>query len=52
MGNESFLTDIRQVTGNEELTPRFLKLVIGTTVGFLIISGIISYVLIFVILGF
>jgi hypothetical protein len=37
---------------DDELTPRFLKTLIAITVGFLVVVGILTYVVTFVVLGF
>lgn len=52
MGIKEFLNEIREAFGEEELSPRFLKIGIAITVGFLICFGIISYIIVFVILGY
>jgi hypothetical protein len=35
-----------------ELTPRFMKAIIGFTIVFLVLGGILAYIVTFVILGF
>lgn len=52
MGITGVLNEIREALGEEELTPRFLKISIAITVGFLISFGILSYIIVFVILGY
>ena len=47
--------DLREIGGyidEGELTPRFVKIVIGFTVAFLVVGGIFTYLVTFVFLGF
>ncbi len=37
---------------NEELTPRHMKILVGITVGTLAVLGIVSYLVVFVYLGY
>lgn len=50
MGIRAYLDGLRGEFNNEELTPRFMKMLFAITAGFLVVSGIISYIIVFVIL--
>jgi len=43
---DEYMNGIREVFAEEELTPRFVRIIIGTTVAFLISFGVISHVII------
>lgn len=46
------LTEIGEYIDEGELTPRFVKTVISLTVAFLVVGGLITYYVTFVLLGF
>lgn len=52
MGIKEYLAEMRAVMLDEELSPRFLKITIAVTVVFLVAFGILSYIIVFVILGY
>lgn len=52
MGIRESVDELGEVINNEELTPRFMMILIGITAGFLISFGIIAYIIVFVILGY
>ena len=50
---DEVLSEIRAAfSEEEELTPRFLLVGIGITVAFLISFGVITYVIVFLLLGY
>lgn len=46
------LDELAAYVDEGELTPRFVKTIIGLTVAFLVAGGLFTYVVTFVILGF
>ncbi len=52
MGIRDTLEDIGAFIDNEDLTPRHMKILIGVTVGTLVVLGIVSYLVVFVYLGY
>lgn len=46
------LAEIGEYVDEGELTPRFVKTIIGITVAFLVVGGIFAYYVTFVLLGF
>jgi len=49
---DEYMNGIREVFAEEELTPRFVRIIIGTTVAFLISFGVISYVITFTLMSY
>lgn len=46
------LRELAAYVDEGELTPRFMKIVIGLTIAFLVVGGVIAYYITFVLLGF
>jgi len=46
------LSELGEYIDEGELTPEFVKAVIGFTVAFLVVGGLITYYVTFVLLGF
>jgi hypothetical protein len=46
------LSEIGDYVDEGELTPRFVKTIIGLTIAFLVIGGLFTYYITFVVLGF
>jgi hypothetical protein len=46
------LGEIEEYVDEGELTPRFVKIIIGITVAFLVVGGLFTYFVTFVILGY
>ena len=46
------LGEMAEYVDEGELTPRFVKTVVGITVAFLVVGGILTYYVTFVLLGF
>lgn len=52
MGLRDTLENVGAFVDNEELTPRHMKILVGITVGTLAVLGIVSYLVVFVYLGY